>query len=180
MFSTEKETWKEVVGYEGIYSVSSFGNVRRDVGGTGRCKAGRILKPSPSHGYMRLNLCFRGKVKFAFIHILVAAAFIGECPEGMEVNHENGIKSDNSVENLKYVTPSQNIRHAFSTGLNKSIGETHYCSKLKKADISQIFNLRSSGLSHRKIGQIYGMSQSAISRVINGKTYASLQAKESR
>jgi hypothetical protein len=94
------EEWKDVVGFPG-YTVSNMGNVRG--------KFGRILEPRLNFGYHRVVLCGE-KEKDVFVHRLVAAAFLGPCPTGHEVDHRNRIRNDNRVENLQYLTPSENLR----------------------------------------------------------------------
>jgi hypothetical protein len=87
--------WKKI---EGGYEVSDQGEVRNS--------RGWILKPETVCGYHRVNL-FR---KHVLVHRLVAAAFLGPCPEGKEVDHKNNIRTDNRVENLQYLTRSENQR----------------------------------------------------------------------
>lgn len=114
------EEWRDVVGYEGTYSVSSLGRIRRDVGGKGLCRAGRILKSYPvKKRYVQIKLTLNGVPTVTTVHKLVARAFIGECPEGMQVNHKDPKtgKHDNRASNLEYSTPQDNIRHAVNNGL---------------------------------------------------------------
>lgn len=78
------------------------------------------LTPKNNHdGYLRIQLWNHQQCRFVGIHRLVAEAFL-ENPKGCKVvNHKNGIKSDNRVENLEWVTQQDNIRHAWDTGLSK-------------------------------------------------------------
>ena len=111
-----KETWKNVVGYEGLYQVSDLGRVRsldRVVScrprGTPNRK-GKVLKPFASVSkYLRVTLCKNGTQKNQEIHRLVTHAFIGPCPEGLEVRH--GVEGilDNTLKNLRYGTRSENM-----------------------------------------------------------------------
>ncbi len=109
--------WKPIEGFEGYYEVSSDGQVRsldRTVPGPwGPQKLkGRILRPAPSVpcGHFTVLLCKDGNQKSFRIHALVAEAFLGSCPPGLEVRHgPNGVK-DNSVANLSYGTHKQNLR----------------------------------------------------------------------
>lgn len=111
------EDWRAVVGYEGIYSVSSLGRVRRERSSRGTC-AGRILCGSQqSEGYWRVGLSRHRDQKVRLVHVLVAEAFLGPRPIGCEVNHINGVKTDNRAENLEWVTRKENIAHSVRTGL---------------------------------------------------------------
>src|SRR5687767_12601092 len=102
------ETWKTILGYETHYEVSNIGNVRRIAPGTSAV-IGKNLKPGRmTVGYLFVALCMHGKPKLHSIHRLVAGAFIGPCPDGHEVNHKNGVRTDNRLENLEYVTRKQN------------------------------------------------------------------------
>lgn len=174
-FTTEElqnERWRDVAGYEGLYSISNLGRVRRDIGGRGLCKTGRILKSSINkRPYLRLVLCKNGKQRTIPVHKLVAAAFIGECPEGMEVNHIKQPKTNNRTENLEYVSHAENMKHAARNGLmNPCRGEKNGSAKLKYSDVMQIFELREKGLSHRKICTIIKISRRQVSRILRSKT----------
>lgn len=99
-----KEIWKDVEGYEGRYQVSSFGRVRRE---------GHIVKGClAANGYLVLNLSMHGKGKTSTIHRIVAKAFIPNPENKAQVNHINGDKTDNRVENLEWVTKSENALHS--------------------------------------------------------------------
>lgn len=106
------EEWKNVVGYEGIYQVSTSGKVRNAYG--------HILKPETArNGYKRVTFYDRKKHS---VHRLVAMAYIPN-PENKEVvNHINGVKDDNRVENLEWLTWGENEKHAYAIGL-KNVSE---------------------------------------------------------
>jgi hypothetical protein len=102
------EQWRSIPGYEGIYQVSSEGRVKNAYG--------HVLKPEMArNGYKRIK--FFDKKKFQ-VHRLVALAFIPNPDNKEVVNHKNGIKTDNRVENLEWNTWSENVKHAYATGLN--------------------------------------------------------------
>lgn len=104
-----KETWKAVVGYEGLYEVSDLGNVRS----LNYYRSGKVkeLKPAICRGYYHVQLCKDRKKKHYYVHKLVATSFIGPIPKGMVVNHLNENKLDNRLENLEICTVTQNNNH---------------------------------------------------------------------
>ena len=113
-----EEIWRDVKGYEGLYQVSNLGRVKSL--GNSKTRKERILKNAKNTtGYLQVNLCKEAKAKATKIHRLVAQAFIGDIPKGMVINHINGIKTDNRVENLEICTCSHNIKEAFRLGLEK-------------------------------------------------------------
>jgi len=112
----EKEKWSAIAGYEGLYEVNLNGSVRS----LHKRNFQKELKPKLDRaGYLSFTLCKNGKQKGKFGHRLVAEAFIPNPENKLEVNHKNGIRTDNSVENLEWVTHSENMIHAYSIGLLK-------------------------------------------------------------
>lgn len=110
------EVWKDIEGYNGKYQVSNYGNVRS----FSKWKNGRLLKfGTNSHGYYTVNLVKDGRksVKIVSVHRLVAMAFIENPGMVREVNHIDGDKKNNRVDNLEWVDRYENIRHAVRTGL---------------------------------------------------------------
>jgi hypothetical protein len=120
------EEWRAVVGFEGVYEVSSVGRVRRVLLYRHKSNA---LPPARGttlnrRGYPIVALSSAGRRKLATVHSLVAEAFIGPRPEGMQINHIDGVKTNNAPSNLEYVSAAQNIRHAAAMGLMPT-GERH-------------------------------------------------------
>lgn len=120
-----EEIWKSVVGYEGLYEVSNLGRVKSlprvvyENGYVHRTTKEKILKsPSGSAGYPNIGLCSEGLNRTTPVHLLVAVAFLGHTPDGhkLVVDHINGIKADNRVENIRIVTNRFNL----SVGKRKS------------------------------------------------------------
>ena len=118
-----EEVWKNIVGYEGLYQVSNFGRVKsfnkNVLTGLGiyRTYEGKIRSGSLLNNYLRVSLCDKGKCKYVFVHRLVAEAFILNPQNKCCVNHKNGIKHNNYVDNLEWVTVSENAIHAYENNL---------------------------------------------------------------
>lgn len=113
----------KIKGYEDLYEINSQGQVRS-------IKKNIILKNQIDRGYCKIELSKNGIGKIFKIHRLVWQSFIGEIPIKMQINHINGIRNDNRLENLEVVTVSQNILHSYRV-LNRKItkGENHKNSK---------------------------------------------------
>lgn len=127
------EIWRDVVGYEGLYQVSNLDRVK-----SFRKGKIRILKANAGiRGYFRVVLCKDFDKKNRFVHVLVAKAFIPNPENKSQVNHISGDKSDNRVTNLEWMTPEENIRHAFDNGLRKS-GCEHFRSKFTAEQVREI------------------------------------------
>lgn len=114
---------KPVVGFEGIYEVSDCGSLFRVARGQG-CVQWKRLKPcANSQGYFNVSLCKNGKAKSYKVHAIVAAAFIPNINGYREINHIDGNKFNNHVNNLEWCDSSHNNAHAHRTGLNKVNGD---------------------------------------------------------
>jgi hypothetical protein len=120
-----QEIWKDVVGYEGIYMVSSFGRMKSKERIVERKKMGNyfqkeaIIEGSEYHGY-KVTTIVKNKIKKnKFIHVLIAEAFLGPKPEKMEVCHNDGDRKNNAIENLRYGTRSDNVRDSIKHGTYK-------------------------------------------------------------
>ena len=162
------ERWLPVVGYEGWYDVSDWGRVKRIKAGKGAI-AGRILSPqSDGCGYLRVVL-YGDEERHQFsVHRLVMAAFIGPCQEGKEVNHKDGNKSNNRLDNLEYMTRHENIAHAFNLRLRVPLrGEEHGCAKLTEKRVRGIMKFLGQE-TQRSIAARFGVSQTTIWRIANG------------
>lgn len=128
----QEEIWKPVVGYEGLYSVSSLGRVRRETGidSNGHLRKERILKTDISKKqYHRVNLWKNGKGKHFFVHRLVAEAFIPNPDNLPFINHRDENTQNNMVDNLEWCTIKYN--NSYGTRLER-ISQSHINGKDSK------------------------------------------------
>ena len=163
--------WK-TVNYNGTlypnYEVNELGEFRNS-------KTQKVVKqnvlPTGYHSYCA-SLGQRGKNKCFRIHRAVACTFIPTDDYSLEVNHKNGIKTDNRVKNLEWVTGSENIRHAVKTGLiNFRRGVEHKDAKLDWEKVKWIReNAREYGI--RKTARKFGVSHTTLLSVLNSETWS--------
>lgn len=136
------EEWRDMVGYEGSYSVSNLGRVKL------LAKHNRILKQSPSYyrtkngsiRYAYLGVCLAPNRRRREVHVMIAAAFIGLRPKGFDVNHRDGNKWDNRVSNLEYLTKAEHGKHRVESGQSVR-GENHWNAILNDEKVRSIRTL---------------------------------------
>lgn len=172
------EIWKDIQGFEGLYQVSNHGRVKSlkrvliRSNGRNQIINERFLSPRPSKkGYLRVALMFYQKRIDSKIHRLVAIHFLDNPSHYKEVNHKNGIKSDNRVQNLEWCSRSQNVQHAFDNGLKPAMkGELNGQSILTK---EQVFSIRqeSKTFTRKELMAKYNVSKSAIAFILQGKSW---------
>jgi hypothetical protein len=148
------------------YQVDKNGSIYRN---------GKGLKPLlVGGGYHQVILYHNGSKQNKYIHRLVAECFIPNPNNHPEVNHMNGIKTDNRVENLEWVTSGENKKHAFLLGLRTDKAEKHYRSKLKMDEVEYIrknYIPRDKVFGCNSLAKRFNVSPSAISFVINNKNW---------
>jgi hypothetical protein len=162
------EIWLPVKGFEGSYEVSNLGQVRsldrtivRSDGKTMSFKGRMYLPQKDKNGYLILGLRIARQPKYvAKVHRLVAIAFIPN-PEGKpHVNHLDGVKTNNVVENLEWATNLENNVHAVAAGLMVyRRGEEHMNAKVAPEVVRQVRALRELGHSYGQISKVVGIKE---------------------
>ena len=178
---TVNEIWADIKGFEGYYQISNLGIVRsidRVVAhkrtGVMRFK-GRLLSMclNRTNGYKRVYLT-KDNTSFKFyVHVLVANHFIEKVNGKIFINHKDGIKTNNTVDNLEWVTKSENAIHAVETGLNNPCKrESNGNSKLKNKDIDDIIKLFKTGeYTQVAISKMYGVCKQTINNIVRGNNW---------
>ena len=168
------EIWRDIKGFEGYYHISYLGRVK-----SFRLGKVKILKPAWSGDYLFIYLYKNGQIKKYFIHILVAENFLVK-PEGKtQINHRDGNKQNNCVWNLEWVTPSENIKHAYKIGLIKARSDCeHPNSVLLPEQIREIrCNCipRNPKLGFRAFAKKFNVSASTIRNVYHHISYKNIE-----
>lgn len=149
------------------YSIDELGNVYSD--------GKRLNPPKYPTGYVVVKLYRNGGYTRVGVHRLVASAFIPNPENKPFVNHKNGIKHDNNVSNLEWVTSHENHIHAALNDL-KAHGERHGISKLDNEKVIEIKKLIRGGVPQRMIAKMYGVCQATIKDINMGKTWKRIDA----
>lgn len=167
------EIWRNIDGYDGKYQVSNLARVRSLHNGKVK-----IIKLDIIHtGYLRITLYKDGKTKNHYVHVLVAKAFIPNPENKPYVNHRDGNKQNNAIENLEWVTGSENILHAYETGLKKK-GCEHGRAKLTAEQIRRIRRDCVPGdteLGFKPFARKFNVTSRVISFAYYGKSYQSVE-----
>lgn len=169
---------KWIKGYEGSYKIDKLGKIEsverfvdgRIKGNKSKIKQ-RIMKFSSSKGYFTVGLQKDGKVKRFMVHRLVYMTFVGDIPKDKQINHIDGNKINNSLDNLEVCTAKENTIHAWRTGLcKKQIGEKNSCSKLTNKKVKMIKKLAKTK-SQYELSKIFNCHQTNIHYILIGKTW---------
>lgn len=177
-----KELWKVINGYKN-YEVSNFGRIRN-------INSGKILSQSMRNNYKRVGLFSCPKQKSFDVHRLVAEHFLPEPSNDLVVaasktklkkvvvNHIDGIKTNNRVDNLEWTTYSDNVKHSYYIGRDTSNGEKHYNSKLSETYVLQIRKLyiESNGKRgiYTELSKQFNVSETTIKSIIDRKSWKHL------
>lgn len=120
-------------------------------------KTNKSMKLTPNLGYQRIPICHLGKRKMRTVHSLVLETFIGKRPDGLVINHKDGNRSNNHIDNLEYCTQSHNVKEDFRCGRHSLKGERNTQAKLTKQHVLKIRDMRDKGFKYREILEKFPM-----------------------
>jgi len=174
------EEWRYIKNYESFYQVSNMGNVR-SVGrmtilknGINRFCIGQILTPSLNRGKYHIVSLSKDAVSITkTIHQLVAQTFINNPSGYKQLNHINGIKTDNRAVNLEWCSDKHNKQHAKLHGLKNDVGEYNPNSKINENQVRVI--LKCGDIKNSELAKIFGVSPSMIGRIKKRTSWKHLQ-----
>lgn len=175
------EIWKEVDGYDGFYMISNYGRVKSTGGQAGNT----ILKPrirklkETKDGYLAIRLNAKGKDKTYRVHRLVAEYFIPNPENKPTVNHIDGVKTNNHVDNLEWATREEQMQHAYDLGLKTSqVGSDNTNAKLTDDDVRYIrkhYKPYSREFGTVALAKKFGVTNSVIGLVARGLSYTNVK-----
>lgn len=165
------EIWKDIEGYEGYYQISNLGRVKsliRKSTGTNTTKENFLNLEISKKGYYRASLSMNGKIKKISLHRLIAIHFIDNPFNKKCVNHINGVRLDNRIENLEWSTYSENSKHGYVSNKRKN--------PIRKLEEWQVLEIKSKLNNFKRgdglrLANEYGVSKYIISLIKTGKTY---------
>lgn len=174
------EIWKDILGFEDSYQVSNLGNVRsksRTISSLNRWGSestytvvGKVLKLRVVMGYLAIKLNHDGK-HTRYGHRMVAEAFIPNPLNLKEVNHKDGNKRNNAVQNLEWADRKSNIEHAYDNELAHSGSSSHYAKLIEKTVAEIIFINSSTQLSYPKIAELFNICPASVSNMCRGRSW---------
>lgn len=171
------EIWKDIKGFEGSYQISNKGRVKSLARKCGTCYKKESIRQLSftKDGYVKIRLSSNGKDITTRVHRLVAEAFLPNPLNKDTVNHIDGNKHNNCVENLEWMTRKEQLHHAYNTKLREAkAGAMNVQAKLTKAEVNEIRSLykkNDKGYGSVALGKQYGVSHRTILNIVNNLTY---------
>lgn len=169
------EIWKPIPGYEGLYDASDIGNVKN-------ARTGKMLKLQNSgNGYFKVKFSCGGKVSTHWVHRLVAEAFLPNEGGLPVVDHKDGNKRNNAVDNLEWCSHKENSVRAYEKGFTPKAptfyGERHHNHVLSQKQALEIKTLYATkAYSQRQLARQYGVSQTTVKMIVNNRAWKEIQA----
>lgn len=139
-------------------------------------RSGRYVGAPGAGGYLVVAWKEGNRIQGGKVHRLVWEVANGPIPDGKEINHVNGIKSDNRITNLEVVSRLENMRHAYATGLNKCFGERNGRAKLTPEQVSEIIARHSAGETARGLAKEFGVGETAVGKIVRGERWTKARA----
>lgn len=156
---------KEIKNYEGLYSIDKNGYISSIKNGRNR-----QLKQGNWNGYNYIILCKNGKTKMHLVHRILYETYIDKLVKGMQINHIDGNKLNNNLNNLEQITPKQNNEHAYKTGLKKIEYGLKAGGRLLFKDVLEIRKLYNNGITQTELSRLFKTHQTNIHYIVSGKT----------
>lgn len=176
--------WKPVVSFEGLYSISEYGDVKsleREIDRGDKpnyIRKERVLKtPLDRYGYKKVVLSKSKKKTHSTVHRQVALAFIPNPDNLPEVNHKDGNKLNNYWKNLEWCTTEYNLKHAHENNLvdhSKNSGENCYITNLTNKTVKEIREKMANGARNKDIGKEYNLGRSTVSRIRMNQSFKNI------
>ena len=168
------EIWKDIPNYEGIYQVSSMGEIRScdRIDGRGHNIKGKILVQAPDKkGYKRISLFKDGIYHKLLVHRIVACSFLGE-NKNLDINHKDGNTSNNILSNLEWCTRSENLRHSYKVLGRSGVNKGRFNERNKSSKPISMYNLNGEYIRtfscSREASRVLNIDQGSISKAANG------------
>ena len=176
-----REEWRSVPSFPD-YLVSNLGNFKRGIRHRRKRRSSMngLSQQPGTDGRLRVNVCRNGKYFSVFAHKMVAEAFIGERPSGLQINHIDGNPLNNCADNLEYITQLENVRHARRLGLCcNAVGEENGKAKLTEEVVQEI-NLLEGVVGAPTIGRRHGITKQAVYGIWLGRTWTHVTGRTPR
>ena len=171
-----RENWAPVPGFEASHEVSNLGRLRNLK--TGRFVVGTVY----SSGYRQVCLSVAGKVSRMTMHRVVALAWIGPRPDGLHIDHIDGNRVNNGAENLRYVTPKENVGATVSRSAH-AYGSKNGQTKLTDQQVCKIRIAAGGGKrcwGAAQLAKAFGVSECQVRRAASGATFKCIDAPPAR